>query len=160
MTTQLDQQDSGTSGHGLVALAGEGRVYQAMGTSTTLKADGTDTGHACEVIESVFPPGNGIPPHRHQRSDEAVYVVSGQLVVQVGERTVTAAAGSFCFIPKRTVHAMQNVSGEPCRALLWQMPGVGMRQQLEEMNALPPGPPDLTTLLPLMAKYDIEPVVG
>ena len=59
MTTQLDQQNPAASGHGLVALAGEGRVYNAMGTSTTLKADGTDTGHACEVIES---PATGSRP--------------------------------------------------------------------------------------------------
>jgi quercetin dioxygenase-like cupin family protein len=134
-------------------------VYRVLGAlDCTVLARNVDTGHACDVMEAVFPPQSGMPAHRHHRSDEAVYVLQGQLVLQVGDRTVNATQGTLGYIPRETVHAMHNASSESCRILLWQSPGVDGQAQLEEMSQLPPGPLDLSQLLPLFAKYDIEPV--
>jgi hypothetical protein len=72
---------------------------------------------------------------------------------------VNATQGTFGYIPRETVHAMQNAGSEACHVLLWQSPGVDGQAQLEELSQLPPGPLDLGQLLPLFVKYDIEPVM-
>jgi quercetin dioxygenase-like cupin family protein len=36
-----------------------------------------ESGGAIGVIETVFPPGDGVPFHKHSSEDETFYVVSG-----------------------------------------------------------------------------------
>src|SRR5438874_1468845 len=78
----------------------EARVYDALGTNTSIRLRADQTGGAFEVIESVFPPGSGIPPHRHRRADEAVYVLEGTIDVQVGDRPVAGRPGTQILIPR------------------------------------------------------------
>jgi quercetin dioxygenase-like cupin family protein len=142
----------------IVQPAGE-KVYRVMGgIDCTVLLRTQDTGHACDVCIAVFPPQSGMPAHLHHRTDEAVYVLEGQLELQIGDRTQTVGTDALGFIPRETVHAMHNSSAAPCRVLLWQLPGADLQGQLEEMSQLPPGPPDMGQLLALFAKYDIEPV--
>jgi quercetin dioxygenase-like cupin family protein len=142
-----------------VALAGEGRVYEVLGTTTTLVAGHHDTGQRCEVIQSVFPPQGGLPRHVHNRADEALYVVDGAVEAEVGQRTATARAGSFIFIPRGTVHAFHNASAQPCTLLVTYLPklGEGIEAFLNEASQLPPGPPDMAVLLPILERHDLAP---
>ena len=159
MTTEVNRQTRDTPVQGLIARPGEGKVYRVMGMDCMVLARNVDTGFVCDVMQAVFPPQSGMPAHRHHHSDEAVFVLQGELVLQVGERIVNATQGTFGYIPRETVHAMHNASSEACHVLLWQSPGVDGQAQLEEMSQLPPGPLDLGQLLPLFVKYDIEPVM-
>lgn len=147
-----------TAGPGVVVLRGAGRTYPTLGSTTTLLARQQDTAGSCEVIETAFPPGTGIPPHRHHQTDEATYVLAGEVQLQVGERTVTAPAGTLAVMPRGTVHAFQNTGETECRVLIWAMPrfGPGMEQVLETFAAMPAGPPDPAQLVPLLARFDME----
>ncbi len=158
MATATGSSTGGTGGQGFVALPGEGRAYPTLGSTTTLLARQADAGGACEVIETTFPPGNGIPPHRHRQTDEATYVVAGEVSLQVGERTVAAPAGTLAVMPRGTVHAFQNTGDAPCRVLIWAMPrfGPGMERVLEAFAAMPPGPPDPEQLAPMLQRFDME----
>lgn len=148
-----------TTTDGFVSLAGEGKAYQAMGTTTTLKARAADTGGAYEAIEGVFPPRGGVPPHSHNQLDETLYVASGELTAQVGGRSIAAPAGTLIFVPRGTVHSFTNASDGPCTTLLWMIPqyGAGIEGFLEELDALPPGPPDMEKLGAIMVRYDTFP---
>jgi quercetin dioxygenase-like cupin family protein len=142
---------------GYISAAGEGTVFELFGGRTTLRADGADTDGAFAVIESVFPPGIGIPPHSHQSTDEAVYLLTGRLTIQVGERQVEATPGSLTIFPRGVVHAFQNASDQPATILAW-MSGehsVQMGGMLAEMSAMPQGEPDMATMVALMAQYDM-----
>lgn len=156
MVTQANQSNTATNGQGLVVLAGDGKAYEALGTTTVLKARAEETGGLYEVIESTFPPSGGIPPHLHQRINEAVCVLAGELVIQVGERSTTAGAGSFVFVPRGTVHAFQNASGAPATLLIWMTPPPGMEAMLEEMNQVAPDPANMGAFLQILRKYDNE----
>jgi quercetin dioxygenase-like cupin family protein len=142
-----------------LALAGEGRAYQVLGTTTTLLAGHDDTRERCEVISSVFPPQGGLPRHVHNTADEALYVVDGEVEAEIGERKATAQTGSFFFIPRGTTHALDNASARPCTLLVTYLPklGDGIEAFLKEASQLPPGPPDMALLVPILERHDLNP---
>jgi len=139
------------SGH--LSLPGEGKLYQALGTAARVKATGKETGGSCEVIEIDFPPALGLPPHSHTSSDEAFYVLEGELSCQVGDRTVKGRPGTFGFVPRGTAHAFENAGAGTASALIWTVPIFGVEGLLEELSQLPPGPPDMAKVLPILQKY-------
>jgi quercetin dioxygenase-like cupin family protein len=53
-------------------------------------------------------PGDQAPPHVHHGSDEAFYVLDGELEVLEGEERRVLAAGELAFIPAGTVHTFAN----------------------------------------------------
>jgi len=151
---------SPSGGHGLISLAGEGKSFQALGITWAFKALGEQTSGTLETIEMVFHPRGQLPTHVHRQFDEAIYVLEGGLTIRVGDRTVTVRAGSFAFVPRGTVHLIENRGTSPAKILLWETPAPSINKLLEEMNQLPPGPPDMDKLVPVLLKYDIELVSG
>lgn len=144
---------------GFLSVKGEGKVHQVLGVSVRVKAGGGDVGGRSDVLEAEFPPSVGFPPHVHHQSDEAFYVLEGELAVRVGDRTVTASAGSFGLAPKGLVHGFENKGASSAKVLVWQTPPTGVEKMMEELSQLPPGPPDMEKLLPILKTYDTEPVV-
>lgn len=58
-----------------------------------------------------------IPPHVHTEHDEAIYVLEGTMGVKLGDRTLTATAGTCFTIPVDVPHAIWNESGVRVRFL-------------------------------------------
>ncbi len=122
----------------VVVMPGDGRRVRLpdRGAEATFKVAGDETGGRLAIVESALAPGApGLPPHRHRRSDEALYVLEGELAVRVGRRTVQAPAGSFIFVPRGTVHAFSNPGPAAARALVIFAPA-GLEQFLEETAEL------------------------
>ena len=151
---------SPSGSQGFISLAGEGKSFQALGATFVFKAHGEQTGGTLEAFELVFPPSVELPTHVHRKCDEAIYVLEGELTIQVGDHTVNVPAGSFAFAPRGTVHRIENGGTVPAKILLWGAPAVSIDKMLEEMSQLPPGPPDMDKLVPIMQKYDVELVDG
>jgi quercetin dioxygenase-like cupin family protein len=69
-------------------------------------------------------PGDQAPPHVHHGSDEAFYVLGGELeVLEGGERRVLAA-GELAFIPAGTVHTFANRGPDHARILVVMTPEI------------------------------------
>lgn len=145
---------------GFISLAGEGKSFQALGATWAFKVLGEQTGGSLEAIELVFPPSVQLPTHVHRQFDEAIYVLEGELTIRVGDRTVNMRAGSFAFAPRGTVHRVENGGTSPAKILLWEAPAPSIDKLLEELNQLPPGPPDMDKLVPALLRYDIELIGG
>ena len=141
---------------GFISLSGEGKSFEAMGNAFAFKALGEQTGGTLEAVELVFPPTGQLPTHVHRHFDEAIYVVEGELTARVGNRTVNMRAGSFAFVPRGTVHLLENTGTSSAKILLWETPAPGIDKMLEELNQLPPGPPDMEKLSTVLLKYDVE----
>ncbi|MEM7251053.1 MAG: cupin domain-containing protein [Pseudomonadota bacterium] len=63
------------------------------------------------LMEATVEVGALLPPHVHQHSHQAVYVISGELNFNLGGpsgMTFTAPAGSYVIKPKRVVHSFWN----------------------------------------------------
>jgi quercetin dioxygenase-like cupin family protein len=80
-----------------------------MGGRYTYKAVGRETGGRYGLVEFTAPAGSpGPPPHIHETEEEALYVIEGQLSIQIAERTLEARAGAFVLVPRGTVHTFSN----------------------------------------------------
>jgi quercetin dioxygenase-like cupin family protein len=97
--------------------AGTGPALCGLGVRITFLITGAETGGAFFMFENSIAPEGGAPPHVHSREDESFYVLEGKLAMQVGGQAVSASAGDFVHIPRGTVHAFRNVSGETARLL-------------------------------------------
>jgi len=66
---------------------GDGRRIAVPGNTVGVLYGGEQTGDAYALIEFEFAPGFAVPlAHSHEREDELVVVLAGQLEVTVGER--------------------------------------------------------------------------
>src|ERR687894_522221 len=122
----------------------EGRRLWVVGELLTLKMVGNDTDGAFALIEEITPPQGGPPPHMHTREDETFYVLEGELEFVVGERNISAAAGSVVYGPRGVLHSFRNVGSTPSRMAVIITPA-GLEQFFEEVGepvADPSSPPD------------------
>ena len=90
---------------------------------TELLATAERTGGVLGVFRQTIAPKSGPPTHLHAMEAEFCYVVSGQFNFKMGERVVSAPAGSFIFIPRNTPHTFQNTGTEPGVLLFGVTPG-------------------------------------
>ena len=104
-------------------LRGEVEPYWVMGGVIDVKLDAEATGGAFTMIEIVNPPGGGVPPHVHERDDETVAVLEGELSVLLGDAAETVGPGDTVFIPRGLVHAFTNTGNGEARALAITSPG-------------------------------------
>jgi mannose-6-phosphate isomerase-like protein (cupin superfamily) len=121
-----------------------------------IKADSSDTAGLLSVFEDVVRPGYVGPPlHLHTLEDEAMFVVSGSLLVQLGDDQCELPAGSFVWIPRGTPHAYANPSGVPTRVLSLAVPGgiEGLFAEQGRYLAHLRGAPDLAELGRMGARY-------
>ncbi len=140
--------------------AGEGKSLRLMGNRVEIKAASENTGDAFAVLEyRMAPETPGPPPHIHRRTDEAFYVLEGELTFHLDDRSIEAGPGDFVLVPRGVVHTFENAVGSEARFLEMVAPGVFAGYFEELVAALPAGggPPDPEMVTSLYEKYDIVP---
>ena len=126
-------------------------------------AGGEQPGGAVTIGDAKMPPRSPGPArHVHTHEDEAIYVVSGVLTVEVGDQRFEAGAETLTWLPRQVPHAFANLSDEP----VWTVGVIspsgleGMfMEQIEYLEQLT-GPPDPNTLKEIMARYGVFPAEG
>jgi quercetin dioxygenase-like cupin family protein len=109
----------------IIRPAGAGdRQRFAGGGIHTWKLLAEDTGGAFFVFEDVMTRGKLTPLHHHPEADETVYVLEGEILVQIDGVQSPVAAGGLTFTPRGTPHAFLVVS-DTARILTMQAPGIG-----------------------------------
>ncbi|OLS19093.1 MAG: hypothetical protein HeimC2_42820 [Candidatus Heimdallarchaeota archaeon LC_2] len=142
------------------SLANEGYLVSALGSEFNMKASFEETGGLMEVMESIWPPQGGMPPHIHA-FDEIAYFYEGEMKLTIDNKTVEAATGAFVYIPKDVVHAWHNDSSTTCKALIIFMPKFepGLRNLLEELAGLPQGEPDMAKVSDIFSRHGTRIIV-
>ena len=69
-------------------------------------------------------PDDQAPPHVHHSSDEAFYVLDGELEVLEGDQRRILAAGELAFIPAGMVHTFANRGPAATRLLVVMTPEI------------------------------------
>ena len=139
-------------------------VISVLGEIMDFKITGAETAGALCVVELTSFPHNGPPPHIHHREDESFYVVDGKFSFLMGSRTVEANPGSFCRVPRGTLHTYQNIGTRPGKALLILTPAgfenlwteIGDPVVKLEGPSGPPSPEIIAQLMDLAPKYGLE----
>lgn len=121
-----------------MTASGPGRGYllepgQGIDGDESLKASGASSGGSLTLIESNT--RGGAPPHVHEREDEAMYVLDGQITVHCGGDTFVAGRGGFVFMPRGELHDWDVDSGT-ATVLIIAAPG-GLDEFLAEFHAAP-----------------------
>ncbi len=127
-----------------------------------LLAEGAATGGGWAALERTEPPGTRTGLHRHNRMDEAFYVVRGTLTVYLDGRLHTLPAGSFVLIPRGTPHAQGNLTRDTLTMVSLFAPA-GWEQSAKARAALhrehPAGTEEFARRIgPLLAGFDLEPL--
>lgn len=118
-----------------ITRAGEGQgsvVWNVLGHTYYLKA-------VCEAafyFETYDPPGTFVPPHIHPTQDEFIYVLEGQLDLQLGEEKFRATAGDLVRMPRGIPHAYYNNSDAPTRALFSVSPAGKLKELFDALHNL------------------------
>ncbi len=119
-----------------------------------------DSPHRMAAMTVEVKPGGLVPPHRHRDEEEGYFVLSGELVLLVGDREHCLRAGDFAHVPPRTVHGYRNATAQPVRFLAWTVGGA-MDRFFEEMSArVRSMPADAPVMMELAARYGVEMLGG
>jgi quercetin dioxygenase-like cupin family protein len=125
-----------------------------VGMQITILASNAATGSYGLTLQEGAE-GTGPPPHRHPW-DEAFYVLAGEVRFDCAGASNVCAAGTLVHVPRGTVHAftfgkgggrMLEVAGDGAQAAPFFAAIDG---------EMPPGPPDVPTLLRLAERHGVE----
>lgn len=83
-----------------------------------------DTDGAYFMFEDVLGAAKCTPLHRHPEADEMVYVLEGEIRVNIDGQESLVGAGGMTFTPRGVAHAFIVVS-DRARVLTLQTPGIG-----------------------------------
>jgi mannose-6-phosphate isomerase-like protein (cupin superfamily) len=123
----------------------------------TIKVGGESTDESFSFMETTLPPGvRGPPSHVHNRHDESLYVVSGELTLLLEEGETTLPPGTFALIPHGIPHTFANRGNEPVHLIGISTPA-GIEQMLLEMSEIGgSGAPDIAALREIALRYDSD----
>ena len=107
----------------IVRHRAQARPPEAAPGGGAFLARSADTGGAVECAHLALDPGAGPPLHLHPDQDEALYVIDGQLCLQIEEEVYALGAGDFAFIPSGARHTLANPGAGPARAVQFFTPG-------------------------------------
>jgi quercetin dioxygenase-like cupin family protein len=109
----------------VIRAAGEGDKQVFFGGGLhTWKLLAEDTGGGFFLMEDTMANGKTTPLHRHPEADEMVYVLDGEILINIDGQESRVAAGGMTFTPKGTPHAFVVLS-DTARMLTLQTPGTG-----------------------------------
>ncbi|MBI4933342.1 MAG: cupin domain-containing protein [Actinobacteria bacterium] len=109
----------------IIRGAGEGDKRSFLGGGLhTWKLTTEDTGGAFFMFEDLLAHAKTTPLHRHPEADETVYVLEGEILVNIDGQETRVGAGGMTFTPKGVPHAFLVVS-DSARLLSMQTPGIG-----------------------------------
>jgi DNA-binding transcriptional MerR regulator len=120
---------------GFNIAAGQDRFDEHLklgGQSVDLKVSAKDTDGAMCIFEFT----TGWPCHLHHEQDEWVYVVDGEVDLQVGEKRIRARRGESVFIPRNVAHVWAPPGAEPCKIINIYQPAGRMEEFLREVGGM------------------------
>ena len=140
------------------------RVFSVVGDRYTFLFTAEQTDGAYAVFEFFVPPGNGSPPHIHEREDEAFYVVAGEFEFTVAGQPLRVGPGQLVFGKRGVSHNFKNVGSIPGKMIVTVTPA-GLENFFAEVGTplasykdapLTPSPEDIARLKHAGPKYGIE----
>ncbi len=147
----------------IVRNVGDGeRMWFLGGGTHTWKALAEETGDSMLVFEDELERGKVTPMHLHPDVDEALYVIDGEIRLNVEGNEHTVGAGGFAFAPRGCAHAFV-VTSEHARLLCIQTPGSGQafyRDASQPAKASGSGPVDFDRLRAVAVETGATMIVG
>ncbi|HRV95790.1 MAG TPA: cupin domain-containing protein [Anaerolineae bacterium] len=152
-----------------IIVADNSQAILVINEVMTIRLSGQATGNKFAVVESLTPPGNGVPLLHTHPQQETFHILEGRYEIygqdEAGHKVATPApAGSIVHVPGGVPHGFRNVGDTVGKVMMTFEPAGNMERFFEEIGipvedkAHPPtpaGPPDMEALLKVCAKYNI-----
>ena len=87
----------------------------SWGEESHIRVGPEASGGQLTILDYRAPAGFGPPRHLHQRDDEVIELVEGQVVVWTPERSLVLAPGDLVLLPKHVPHTWRAYGAEPIR---------------------------------------------
>jgi quercetin dioxygenase-like cupin family protein len=84
-----------------------GRAWWWFGQLAKVKAGADETHGRYTLVEILAPPHYATPLHRHDREDEAFWVLEGETTFEVGGETVQGPPGTYLVAPRGIRHRLR-----------------------------------------------------
>lgn len=126
------------------------------------KALSEETDNSMLVFEDELERGKVTPMHLHADVDEALYVIEGEILLNVEGKEHLVGTGGFTFAPRGCAHAFL-VTSERARLLCIQTPGSGQafyRNASEPVSDATSGPVDFDRIREVAAETGATTIVG
>src|SRR5436190_19602631 len=95
--------------------AAEAEAMSTGQVSARLLLDSSATRDAASVVQVTLAEGaDGAVPHRHDKSSELFYVLSGSVQLLAGEDVLSAGEGDLAVVPPGLPHAFAAPPGSGC----------------------------------------------
>jgi quercetin dioxygenase-like cupin family protein len=107
----------------VVVLPGSDEQLNIAGSKTLHKIKSSATNGVFSVMEFITPPGKGVALHVHEREDELVYLLEGEIEVTLGNQKMKAVPGVMALLPRGIPHGFTNIGNKPSRLLDTILPG-------------------------------------
>lgn len=121
---------------GFCVAAGQDRFQQKVklgGEPNDCKVSSRDTAGALCIFE--FNGTAGGPRQSHRQQDEWIYVVEGEIVVELGQNESRhLSSGESVFIPRQVCHAWLSVGDVPAKIINLYQPSGKMEQFFSELG--------------------------
>jgi quercetin dioxygenase-like cupin family protein len=140
----------------IIVPPGGGDDLLLAGSQIFHKVKSEDTNGVFSVMEIVSPPGKGVSLHVHQREDELVYLLEGEIEVTLGDQTMTAVPGVMALLPRGIPHGFTNNGDKPSRLLDTILPGQFDKYFIELIALYADGEPSDEQFDELSSKYAIK----
>jgi quercetin dioxygenase-like cupin family protein len=137
-----------------IVAADRGEHISVLGNKVEIRLSCAETGGSSFVFENTIPVGDGVPPHVHQREDEIVQILEGELEVFLDGKTLHAGTGDIANFPRLVAHGFRNVSAAPVRTLFIVTPGENFENFFRELSAIAPTvPADMNAVAEVFRRY-------
>jgi quercetin dioxygenase-like cupin family protein len=140
----------------IVVLPKSGDELNIAGSQTFHKIKSKDTKGVFSVMEFVTPPGKGVALHVHEREDELVYLLDGEIEVTLGDQKMKAVPGVMALLPRGIPHGFTNIGNKPSRLLDTILPGLFDNYFVELAALFAAGDPSEEQIDALSRKYRIK----
>jgi len=140
----------------VVVLPNSGEQLKIAGSQTFHKIKSSATNGVFSVIEFVTPPWKGVALHVHEREDELVYLLEGEIEVTLGNQKMKAVPGVMALLPRGIPHGFTNIGNKPSRLLDTILPGQFDNYFVELAALYAAGDPSEEQVDALSRKYRIK----
>jgi quercetin dioxygenase-like cupin family protein len=140
----------------VVVLPDSGEQLNIAGSRTFHKIKSKDTNNVFSVMEFVTPPGKGVALHVHEREDELVYLLEGEIEVTLGNQKMKAVPGVMALLPRGIPHSFTNIGDKPSRLLDTILPGQFDNYFVELAALYAVGDPSEEQIEALSRKYRVK----
>ena len=140
----------------IIVPPGGGHEFMIGDGSFIHKVNSKDTNGVFSVMEILTPPGSGIDLHVHEREDEFVSLLEGEIEVTLGDQTMKAVSGVMALLPRGIPHGFTNIGDTASRLSVTILPGDFDNYFVELAELYKNGEPSTDQIDSLSKKYAIQ----